>query len=93
MVNQLRKENKMEPRIQNGFLRAIIFMPIWFVTLALFMTLTSVLLMFASGVDMADENAVQALFDMSFDSPIMLLITASQVAGSFLALMARNKVY
>ena len=37
----------MEPIIQNGFLRAIIFMPIWFVTLALFMTLTSVLLMFA----------------------------------------------
>ena len=61
MENQLTKENKMEPRIQNGFLRAIIFMPIWFVTLALFMTLTSVLLMFASGVDMADENAVQAL--------------------------------
>ena len=45
----------MEPIIKNGFLRAIIFMPIWFVTLALFMTLTSVLLMFASGVDMADE--------------------------------------
>ena len=66
----------MEPRIQNGFLRAIIFMPIWFVTLALFMTSTSVLLMFASGVDMADENAVQALFDMSFDSPITLFLTA-----------------
>ena len=72
MVNQLTKENKMEPRIQNGFLRAIIFMPIWFVTLALFMTLTSTLLMFGSGVDMADENAVQALFEVSFDSPIML---------------------
>jgi membrane protease YdiL (CAAX protease family) len=91
MVNQLWKENKMEPRIQNGFLRAIIFMPIWFVTLALFMTLTSVLLMFASGVDMADENAVQALFDMSFDSPIMLFLTASQVAGSFLALWLATK--
>ena len=56
----------MEPRIQNGFLRAIIFMPIWFVTLALFMTLTSTLLMFGSGVDMADENAVQALFEYKF---------------------------
>jgi membrane protease YdiL (CAAX protease family) len=66
-------------------------MPIWFVTLALFMTLTSVLLMFASGVDMADENAVQALFDMSFDSPIMLFLTASQVAGSFLALWLATK--
>ena len=81
----------MEPRIQNGFLRAIIFMPIWFVTLALFMTLTSVLLMFASGVDMADENAVQALFEVSFDSPIMLFLTASQVAGSFLALWLATK--
>jgi len=91
MVNQLTKENKMEPRIQNGFLRAIIFMPIWFVTLALFMTLTSVLLMFGSGVDMADENAVQALFDVSFDSPIMLFLTASQVAGSFLALWLATK--
>jgi len=86
-----RIQNKMEPIIQNGFLRAIIFMPIWFVTLALFMTLTSVLLMFASGVDMADENAVQALFDMSFDSPIMLFLTASQVAGSFLALWLATK--
>lgn len=81
----------MEPRIQNGFLRAIIFMPIWFVTLALFMTLTSVLLMFASGVDMADENAVQALFDVSFDSPIMLFLTASQVVASFLALWLATK--
>lgn len=47
--------------------------------------------MFASGVDMADENAVQALFDMSFDSPIMLFLTASQVAGSFLALWLATK--
>ena len=81
----------MEPIIKNGFLRAIIFMPIWFVTLALFMTLTGTLLMFASGVDMADEKAVQALFDMSFDSPIMLFLTASQVAGSFLALWLATK--
>ena len=40
---------------------------------------------------MADENAVQALFDMSFDSPIMLFLTASQVAGSFLALWLATK--
>ena len=81
----------MEPRIQNGFLRAIIFMPIWFVTLALFMTLTSTLLLFGSGVDMADENAVQALFEVSFDSPIMLFLTASQVVASFLALWLATK--
>ena len=48
--------------------------------------------MFGSGVDMADENAVQALFEMSFDSPIMLFLTASQVVGSF-SIMACNKVY
>ena len=81
----------MEPRIQNGFLRAIIFMPIWFVTLTLFMTLTGTLLMFGSGVDMADENAVQALFEVSFDSPIMLFLTASQVVASFLALWLATK--
>ena len=91
MENQLTKENKMEPRIQNGFLRAIIFMPIWFVTLTLFMTLTGTLLMFGSGVDMADENAVQALFEVSFDSPIMLFLTASQVVASFLALWLATK--
>ena len=81
----------MEPRIQNGFLRAIIFIPIWFVTLTLFMTLTGTLLMFGSGVDMADENAVQALFEVSFDSPIMLFLTASQVVASFLALWLATK--
>ena len=75
MVNQLTKENKMEPRIQNGFLRAIIFMPIWFVTLALVMTLASILVMFGSGVDMADEKAIEALFDTSFDSPVTVSYT------------------
>ena len=64
MVNQLTKENKMEPRIKNGFLRAIIFLPMWFVSLALVMTLASILVMFSSGVDMADEKAIEALFDV-----------------------------
>ena len=54
------------------------------------MTLTSTLLMFGSG-DMADENAVQALFEVSFDSPIMLFLTASQVVASFLALWLATK--
>ena len=56
----------MEPRIKNGFLRAIIFLPMWFVSLALVMTLASILVMFSSGVDMADEKAIEALFDVSF---------------------------
>ena len=81
----------MEPRIKNGFLRAIIFLPMWFVSLALVMTLASILVMFSSGVDMADEKAIEALFDASFDSPVMLILTAFQVMGSFLALWLATK--
>ena len=81
----------MEPRIKNGFLRAIIFIPMWFVSLALVMTLASILVMFGSGVDMADEKAIEALFDVSFDSPVMLILTAFQVMGSFLALWLATK--
>ena len=81
----------MEPRIKNGFLRAIIFIPMWFVSLALVMTLASILVMFSSGVDMADEKAIEALFDVSFDSPVMLVLTAFQVMGSFLALWLATK--
>ena len=81
----------MEPRIKNGFLRAIIFLPMWFVSLALVMTLASMLVMFSSGVDMADEKAIEALFDVSFDSPVMLILTAFQVMGSFLALWLATK--
>ena len=81
----------MEPRIKNGFLRAIIFLPMWFVSIALVMTLASILVMFSSGVDMADEKAIEALFDVSFDSPVMLILTAFQVMGSFLALWLATK--
>ena len=81
----------MEPRIKNGFLRAIIFLPMWFVSLALVMTLASILVMFSSGVDMADEKAIEALFDVSFDSPVKLILTAFQVMGSFLALWLATK--
>ena len=81
----------MEPRIKNGFLRAIIFLPMWFVSLALVMTLASILVMFSSGVDMADEKAIEALFDVSFDSPVMLILTAFQVMASFLALWLARK--
>ena len=81
----------MEPRIKNGFLRAIIFIPMWFVSLAVVMTLASILVMFGSGVDMADEKAIEALFDTSFDSPVMLILTAFQVMGSFLALWLATK--
>jgi len=91
MVNQLTKENKMEPRIQNGFLRAIIFMPLWLITMGIVVTIGSIIVMTISGVDMADQAAVEALFDVSFDSPVMLTLTAFQVLGSFCALWLATK--
>lgn len=91
MVNQLMKENKMEPRIQNGFLRAIIFMPLWLITMGMVVTIGSIIVMTISGVDMADQAAVEALFDVSFDSPVMLTLTAFQVLGSFCALWLATK--
>ena len=91
MENQLTKENKMEPRIQNGFLRAIIFMPLWLITMGIVVTIGSIIVMTISGVDMADQAAVEALFDVSFDSPVMLTLTAFQVLGSFCALWLATK--
>ena len=91
MVNQLTKENKMEPRIQNGFLRAIIFMPLWLITMGIIVSIGSIIVMTISGVDMADQAAVEALFDVSFDSPVMLTLTAFQVLGSFCALWLATK--
>ena len=82
----------MEPRIQNGFLRAIIFMPLWMITMGFVVTIGSILVMLLSGVDMANPESAEALFaNMSFDSPIMLLMTVFQVAGSFLALWIATK--
>ena len=92
MENQLTKENKMEPRIQNGFLRAIIFMPLWLITMGIVVSIGSIIVMTISGVDMADQAAVEALFDVSFDSPVMLTLTAFQVLGSFCALWLATKI-
>ena len=82
----------MEPRIKNGFLRAIIFMPLWIIIMGFSVTIGSLLVMLASGVDMSDPGSAEALFaNMSFDSPVMLLMTVFQVAGSFLALWIATK--
>ncbi len=81
----------MEPRIQNGFLRAIIFMPLWLITMGIIVSIGSIIVMTISGVDMADQAAVEALFDVSFDSPVMLTLTAFQVLGSFCALWLATK--
>ena len=81
----------MEPRIQNGFLRAIIFMPLWLITMGIVVSIGSIIVMTISGVDMAAQAAVEALFDVSFDSPVMLTLTAFQVLGSFCALWLATK--
>jgi len=63
----------MKPRIQNGYLRAIIFMPLWLITMGLSATIGSIIVMQRMGIDMTDESAVQALFsNVSFDSPVLL---------------------
>ena len=77
----------MEPRIKNGWFRAILFMPIWMITMGFVVTIASVLIMLATGADISNPGSAEELFgNMSFDSPILLLMTAFQVVGSFLAL-------
>ena len=82
----------MEPRIKNGFLRAIIFMPLWLIIMSLVQSIGVVLIMMASGVDMANPDSAEALFsEMSFDSPVMLILTGFSLLGSFAALWVATK--
>ena len=82
----------MEPRIKNGFLRAIIFMPLWLIIMGLVQSIGFVLIMMASGVDMANPDSAEALFsEMSFDSPVMLILTGFSLLGSFAALWVATK--
>ena len=82
----------MEPRIKNGFLRAIIFMPIWLIIMGLVQSVGVILIMVSSGVDMANPDSAEALFsEMSFDSLVMLIITAFSLLGSFAALWVATK--
>ena len=81
----------MEPRIQNGFLRAIIFMPLWLITMGLVTTIGSVIVMTIAGVDTTNREAMEAFYNISFDSPALLAITAFQVLGSFCALWLATK--
>ena len=82
----------MEPRIQNGFLRAIIFMPLWLIIMGLVQSIGVVLIMMSSGVDMANPDSAEALFsEMSFDSPVTLIFTGFSLLGSFAALWVATK--
>lgn len=82
----------MEPRIKNGFLRAIIFMPLWLIIMGLVQSIGVVLIMMSFGVDMANPDSAEALFsEMSFDSPVMLILTGFSLLGSFAALWVATK--
>ena len=82
----------MEPRIKNGFLRAIIFMPLWLIIMGLVQSVGVILIMVSSGVDMANPDSAEALFsEMSFDSPVMLILTGFSLLGSFAALWVATK--
>ncbi len=82
----------MEPRISNGFLRSIIFMPMWLIIMGFVQAIAVVLIMVVSGVDMANPESAESFFsEMSFDSPIYLVLTAFSLLGSFLALWIATK--
>ena len=77
----------MEPRIKNGWLRALLFMPVWLIIMGIVQSIGVVGIMIASGVDMTDPTGAEALFEnISFDNPMMLLLTAFGILGSFLSL-------
>ncbi|MDC0917940.1 CPBP family intramembrane metalloprotease [Candidatus Marinimicrobia bacterium] len=77
----------MEPRIKNGWLRAILFMPIWFFAQAIVQGFGFVAIMISSGVNMEDPAAVEAfgasMQGMGFGSPMMLLMTVLGIISSF----------
>ena len=82
----------MEPRVKNGFLRAIIFMPMWFIVIVLVQSIGVLSVMVASGVDMANPDSLEAFYvDYSFDSPMMLVLTGFSLLGSFATLWFATK--
>jgi membrane protease YdiL (CAAX protease family) len=82
----------MEPRIKNGWLRAILFMPIWLVIMGLVQGIGVVLVMVVSGVDMANPDSAEALFgEMSFDSPTMLILTVFSAFRKFFSIWVATK--
>ena len=81
----------MEPRIKNGFLRAIIFMPLWIIIMGIVTTIGSIIIMTIAGVDTTNREAMEAFYNISFDSPVLLVLTAFQVLGSFCALWIATK--
>ena len=73
--------------VKQGWLRALIFMPIWFVTIMVFVGLGTVAMMMIAGVDMTDTAAVEewamGMEGMGFASPMMLVMSLLQITASF----------
>ena len=65
--------------IKQGWVRALIFIPIWFVTMMIFVGLGTVAMMMIAGVDMSDTVAVEewamGMEGMGFASPMMLAMS------------------
>ena len=81
----------MEPRIKNGWLRAVLFMPIWFFAQAIVQGIGFFAIMISSGVDVKDPAAIEVFATRmqemsSFGSPIMLLMTVLGILSSFAAI-------
>ncbi len=67
-------------------------MPLWLIIMGLVQSIGVILIMVSSGVDMANPESAEALFsEMSFDSPVMLILTAFSLLGSFAALWVATK--
>ena len=67
-------------------------MPLWLIIMGLVQSIGVVLIMMSSGVDMANPDSAEALFsEMSFDSPVMLILTGFSLLGSFAALWVATK--
>ena len=81
----------MEPRIKSGWLRAILFMPVWFFAQAIVQGIGFFAIMISSGVDVKDPAAIEVFATRmqemsSFGSPIMLLMTVLGILSSFAAI-------
>ena len=86
-----------EPTIKKGWVRALIFIPIWFTTIIIFVGLGTVAMMMMAGVDMNDTVAVEewamGMEGMGFASPMMLAMSLLQITASFAAIWFMMTVF
>ncbi|MED5451621.1 MAG: CPBP family intramembrane glutamic endopeptidase [Candidatus Neomarinimicrobiota bacterium] len=86
-----------EPVVKKGWLRALIFMPIWFLTMMVVVGGGTVLMMVLAGVDMQDPASVEGyaagMDSMDFASPMMLAMSLLQITASFAAIWFMMTVF